>query len=265
MDTTNHQSLMKEVKQEEAMEIDTTITPPPDVPYLKGAMLPPHTNPATPLATTVLGMVLPTLTAMDTLDNTHGVLMTLTDIKSLILQYEFDKMSRAMADMLQVYVQHGCNKLRTKLPVYNTCVLLFEKYMDQYLEWAEKRVVSRVAVRNASREKTNHLEYKFEAPNLPPFGNKNWSSKLYSSIFYDYSEHWLKQEPTDTRTQSNGKIDIDWQHVSTGVLYVVFHQDMSTGLVSCNLKLKTQKMVETSGLVLLDGMNHVEEGWIESL
>ena len=47
---------------------------------------------------------------------------------------------------------------------------------------------------------------------------------------------------------TRSSVDIDWHHVSTGVVYVVFFIDLSTGLVSCNIKLKTMNMMETSGI-----------------
>ncbi len=54
-------------------------------------------------------------------------------------------------------------------------------------------------------------------------------------------------------------VEIDWHHVSTDMVYVVFFVDLGTGLVSCNMKLKTMKMVESHP--------HEDEpmdGWINS-
>lgn len=274
--------------KEEPMD-DTEVEQPVmpfDTPFLQGATLPPHSSTiATPTAQRVMSVVIPTLFDIDPLiDNANGTFMSVADIKSMIQQYEYDKMSNALAQLLQEHVQHGCNKLRAKLPLYHADITLFEKYMDQYIQWAEKRLVERVAVRNAGKMKVLHLEYKFTTPDLPPFGNKNWSTKHFSSIFYDYTEHQhvpktevgsnIKTEPgtnvkieAEKNMDQHGRptiVDVDWQHVSTGVHYVVFFIDLSTGLVSCNLKLKTMKMVESNGMVTLDGMNEIGEGWIDA-
>lgn len=258
---------------------------PPDRPYLKGALLPNSSRQATGIGERILATVVPSLTLDDPVLDNQSVFLSIGDIKSMLLQYEYDKVSSGMASLLQVYVQHGSNKLRSKLPIYQTSTTIFERYMDQYLEFAvKKQYVERVGVRNASADRTVHLEYKFKAPNLPPFGNKNWCTKLYSTIFYDYvktkhelvvkkeheanveSDMAIKMEPgVKVDTESDVKPNIDWQHVATGVLYAVFYIEVSTGLVSCNLKLKTMKLVETKGLITQEGMHEIEEGWTDAL
>ncbi len=165
------------------------LVPPPNESFLQGATLPPFQCVATPIAKNVLDTILPGLHSIDCADTTVGGLLSVADLKSLIHRYECDRMGKALSLILHVHVQHGCNKLRKKLPVYFADTTLFQRYMDQYKEWYIKRVVQRVAVRNAENERTTHLEYKFTAPTYHHLETKTGQR----SISAPYSMTTLKQ------------------------------------------------------------------------
>ncbi len=100
--------------KKESMGDEPKLIPPPDESSLQGATLPPFRSVAMPVAKEILDTILPSLYDIDALDTTVGALLSVADLKSLIQQYEFDKMENTLSLILQEHVQHGCNKLRKK-------------------------------------------------------------------------------------------------------------------------------------------------------
>ncbi len=93
---------------------------------------------------------------------------------------------------------------------------------------------------------------------IPPFGNNNWTTKHFSSIFYDYTEMTNDDSMEDEQSSHSRSTCWNWL-VSRinwcGICCVFrFFVDLGTGLVSCNLKIVESDPHEDE---------HVD-GWINS-
>lgn len=183
--------------------------------------------------------------------------------QAMIFQYETtlfeENLTKAMKGQLR-----SIFKRRLRVPLTSTRPEVFTAYFDHYERICHKRMKMMKPIRPASKERTMHIQYRFEAPFLPPLAQERWFMREESCLISD-SEDLIAQQIEFAKVEEDyddlifldamqrEEIDInedmsstlhicEFVDIITFIRYVTFTIDTNTNLVSASLYLNTLKL-----------------------